>query len=107
MKKAERGRPGRLGPAGSKILSAGAVFLLAIVLITSLFGKKGLVEIQRMRKVYETQLRQMERLESRKARLVKEIDELRRDPRAMEREAREKLWLIKSEEIVIVNKAGY
>lgn len=104
MKRVEKSRPGRLGPAGPKILAAGAVFLLVVLLITSLFGKKGLMEIQRARKVYETQLREMERLENRKARLIREIDDLQRDPRSMEREAREKLWLMKSDEIVIVDK---
>jgi cell division protein FtsB len=105
MKQAERGLPGKLGPAGPKILAAGAVFLLAVLLITSFFGKKGLMEIQRMHRAYETQLGEMQKLESRKARLIREIDELRRDPRSLEREAREKLWLMKSDEIVIVEKS--
>jgi cell division protein FtsB len=102
MNRPERARPGRPGPLGSKLLTAGAVFLLAVLLITSLFGKKGLLESQRARKTYETRLEERARLESRKARLLKEIEELERNPRAVEREAREKLWLMKKDEVVVV-----
>ena len=103
MKRVPRSRPGKLGPFGPRILASGAVFLLVVLLITSLFGKKGLMEIQRTRKVYATKLVEMEKLEGRKARLLKDISELERDPRAVEREARQKLWLMKKDEVVIVS----
>ncbi len=104
MNRTGRVRPGKPGPVGSRILTAGAVFLLVILLITSLFGKKGLMETQRARKGYESRVEEKVRLEERKARLLKEIEQLERDPRAVEREAREKLWLMKKDEIVVVKK---
>ena len=102
MTRPGRAHPGKTGPVGSRILTAGAVFLLVVLLITSLFGKKGLMETQRARKSYEARVAEKAKLESRKARLLKEIDELQRDPRAVEREAREKLWLMKKDEVVVV-----
>ncbi len=104
MNRTGRAHPGRPGPVGSKILTAGAVFLLVVLLITSLFGKKGLMETQRARKTYESRVEEKVKLENRRARLLKEIEELERDPRAVEREAREKLWLIKNDEVVVVRK---
>ena len=103
MNRLERARPAKR-PIGSQILTAGAVFLLVILLITSLFGKKGLMETQRARKDYEAGLAEKARLEDRRARLLKEIDALERDPWAVEREAREKLWLMKKDEVVVVKK---
>jgi cell division protein FtsB len=85
-------------------MTGGAVFLFVVLLITSLFGKKGLMEIRRTRKSYDALLVQMKTLEATKARLEKEIAHLQRDPRAVEREARQKLWLVKKDEIVIVDK---
>lgn len=102
MNRPGRARPGKPGPVRSRILTAGAVFLLVILLITSLFGKKGLMETQRARKTYGSRVEEKARLENRRARLLKEIEELERDPRAVEGEAREKLWLIKKDEVVVV-----
>ena len=104
MTRIKEARPGKLGAAGPKILTAAAVFLLVVLLITSVFGKKGLMEIQRTRKSCEARSQELVKLEQRKAELEKEIAELEQDPRAVEKEARDKLWLIKKNEIVIVNK---
>jgi len=87
-----------------KAMTGGAVFLFVVLLITSLFGKKGLMEIRRTRKSYDALLVRVKTLETTKARLEKEIAHLQRDPRAVEREARQKLWLVKKDEIVIVDK---
>jgi cell division protein FtsB len=87
-----------------KAMTGGAVFLFVVLLITSLFGKKGLMEIQRTRKSYDILRLEMKTLQDRRARLIKEISQLERDPQAVEREAREKLWLMKKDEIVIVEK---
>ncbi len=104
MTRTRDGRPGKLASSGPKILTAAAVFLLVVLLITSVFGKKGLMEIQRTRKNYEAQFRELTALERRKAELGKEIAELERNPLAVEKEARDKLWLMKNNEIVIVDK---
>jgi cell division protein FtsB len=73
-------------------------------LISSLFGKKGLLEIYRAKSNYEALLQEIRSLEARKSQLQKEIEALQNDPRAVEKEAREKLWLIKPDEKVIVKK---
>jgi len=46
----------------------------------------------------------MKTLQAQKVRLEKEIAQLERNPQAVEKEAREKLWLMKKDEIVIVDK---
>ncbi|MEW5900585.1 MAG: septum formation initiator family protein [Acidobacteriota bacterium] len=87
-----------------KAILAGVALFFLVLLISSLFGRKGLLEIYRARKNYETLLRDIRRLEDQKTKLEREIQELQTDPRAVEREAREKLWLMKPEEKVIVKK---
>lgn len=46
----------------------------------------------------------MEHLETDKSRLEKEIKELESNPKAVEKKAREKLWLMKKDEMVLVTK---
>jgi cell division protein FtsB len=46
----------------------------------------------------------VERLKQEKSKLEREIQELEKNPKAVEREAREKLWLMKPDEKVIVKK---
>ncbi len=85
------------------ILAGVGLFFLAL-LISSVFGKKGLLEIHRAKKNYKSLLQEVERLEQKKNRLCREIEELEKNPLAVDREAREKLWLLKPEEKVIVPK---
>jgi cell division protein FtsB len=87
-----------------KIVLCGLGFLLLVLLITTIFGKKGLIEIARARKTQATLLQQIETLEGEKARLEREIAALKSDPKAVDREAREKLWLMKPDEKVIIKK---
>jgi cell division protein FtsB len=80
------------------------VFLLFILLLASFFGKKGLLEIYRARKSYAGLLQDIEGLKREKARLEKEVAGLERNPGAVDKEAREKLWLMKPDEKVIIKK---
>jgi cell division protein FtsB len=80
------------------------VFLLFVLLLTSFFGKKGLLEIYRARKTYSALLQNIETLKREKARLEKEVADLDRNPGAVDKEAREKLWLMKPDEKVIIKK---
>jgi cell division protein FtsB len=84
-------------------LAAVAIFFL-VILISSFFGRKGLLEIYRAKSKYEALLQEIRTLEARKSQLQKEIEALQNDPKAVEKEAREKLWLIKPDEKVIVKK---
>lgn len=87
-----------------KLALAAVAFFFLVMLISSLFGKKGLIEIYRAKSHYEALLQAIRRLEAEKSQLQKEIEALENDPRAVEKEAREKLWLIKPDEKVIVKK---
>ncbi len=87
-----------------KLVLAAAAFFFLVLLISSLFGKKGLIEIYRVRKNYEALLQEVQTLEARKIELQKEIEELQTNPQAVEKEAREKLWLLKPDEKVVVKK---
>lgn len=79
-------------------------FLLIAILITTVFGKKGLLEIARIRKVQADLVRDIEILKQEKARLEREIEALKTDPRSVDKEARDKLWLMKPDEKVIIKK---
>ncbi len=87
-----------------KILIGGLAFLLVVLFITSLFGKKGLIEIYRARKNYAALQREIERLRQEKSRLEREIADLEKNPKAVERAAREQLWLVQPDEKVLIKK---
>jgi cell division protein FtsB len=87
-----------------KLALAAVAFFFLVILISSFFGRKGLVVIYRAKGKYETLLQEIRSLEARKSQLQKEIEALQNDPKAVEKEAREKLWLIKPDEKVIVKK---
>jgi cell division protein FtsB len=67
-----------------------------------IFGDRGLIEIIKTQKQIKVLQRTIKELESEKLKLSKEIDMLRENPMALEKKAREKLWLMKKNEKVIV-----
>jgi cell division protein FtsB len=79
-------------------------FVLLVLLITTFFGKKGLLEISRARRNYDVLQKEIERLKEKKSHLEKEIAALEAAPRAVEREARDRLWLVKPDEKIVVKK---
>jgi len=87
-----------------KLLVAGLAFLFFVLLLTSFFGQKGLLEIRRVQTRHEALLQEIKELEKEKARLEREIEELVSKPEAVDKEAREKLWLMKPDEIVIIKE---
>lgn len=87
-----------------KIFFFGFVFLLLVLFITSIFGKKGLIEIDRTRKTRAALLEDVEKLKKEKSRLEKDIAELEKNPRAVDKDAREQLWLLGPDEKVVVKK---
>jgi cell division protein FtsB len=90
----------------AKVVAAGVAFLLFVLLVTTVFGKKGLLEIARARRAYAELERDIEVLQERKARLEKEIKALESDPAAVERDARDRLWMMRPDEKVVVRKKG-
>jgi cell division protein FtsB len=87
-----------------KLIVAGLGFFFLVLLLASFFGKKGLIEIYRAQKEHKVLLQEIEQLEIEKIRLEKEIEELKKNPKAVEKKAREKLWLVKPDEVVIIKK---
>jgi cell division protein FtsB len=87
-----------------KIFISGVVFFLFVLTVTSFFGKKGLIEIYRTRRKQEVLLQKIEQLEERKVKLERDIEELQKNPNAIEKKAREKLGLVKEGEIIIIDK---
>jgi len=78
-----------------------ALFLFVLIL-SFFFGDSGIIEIVRAQKKIENLENRIKNLEIKKAKLEKEIKELKNNPLALEKRAREKLWLMKKNEKVIV-----
>ena len=86
------------------LFKAGVAFFVLVMLVTSFFGKKGYMDIVRTRRSLRALEAEVKTLEARKSELDTEIRELTVNPRAVEEEARRKLWLMKPDEKVIVLK---
>jgi len=87
-----------------RVLVAGLGFLLVVLLITSFFGKKGIIEIFRAQERHEELTKEVECLKQKKKKLERELEELEKNPKAVEKKAREKLWLMKPDELVIIKE---
>jgi cell division protein FtsB len=85
-----------------KLFLSGAAFLFLVFLIASLFGERGLIEVYQTQKKKNTLVQEKTRLLKEKRKLEREIKELETNPEAVEKKAREKLWLMKPGEIVIL-----
>lgn len=95
-------------PAGAslrrRLFVVGLGFLLLVMLMTSFFGKKGVMDLRRARRELTALKIEAERLQGERERLRQEIADLERDPRAVELEARDKLGLVRPDEKVVVTK---
>jgi cell division protein FtsB len=87
-----------------KVIIGGVGFLFFVLTVASFFGKRGLIEIYRTKHSQEVLLQKIEQLEARKGKLERDIEELQKNPKAVEKKAREKLGLVKEGEIVIIDK---
>lgn len=94
------------GPSSfkKKVIIGGVGFLLFVLTVASFFGKRGLIEIYQTKRRQEALLQKIEQLEARKGKLERDIRELEKNPKAVEKKAREKLGLVKEGEIVIIDK---
>jgi cell division protein FtsB len=78
-----------------------ALFLI-ILILTFFFGEGGFLEIVDAQKRIANHEKRIAELENEKKKLTKIITELKTNPLALEKTAREKLWLMKDNEIVVV-----
>jgi len=85
-----------------KLFVAGAGFIFLVFLIASLFGERGLIEVYHAQKKRDSLIQERALLVDQKQRLFRDIQELKDNPRAVEEKARNKLWLMKPDELVII-----
>ncbi len=78
------------------------LIMIFILVLTFFFGDSGIVEILRSQEKIAELKSDIELLERKKSLLKREIAELEKNPMALEKKAREKLWLMKKNEKVIV-----
>ena len=79
------------------------VILIVFILILSFFfGDSGFLDIRSKKQNIQTAQSEIERLKEERDQLAEEVEELENDPLALERTARERLWLMKKNEKVIV-----
>jgi cell division protein FtsB len=88
-----------------KIFVLGVACVLLIMIVTALFGKKGVVDLRRARRTLQTRAETIRALEAERDRLEAEIRRLENEPRAVEKAAREKLGLAAPGEKVVVEPA--
>lgn len=88
-----------------KIFFIAVACLLLIMIVTALFGKKGVMELRGARRTLAARAGTIRALEAEKAGLEAEIERLQNDPRAVEKAAREKLGLARPDEKVVVAPA--
>jgi cell division protein FtsB len=78
------------------------VLFIFILILAFFFGEGGIVEIIHSRSKIEDLRKTIAQLENERDALLKEIEELKKNPMALEQKAREKLWLMKKNEKVVV-----
>lgn len=79
-----------------------SIIVVVGLLVGSLFGDRGLLQLVSQRERAESLAREIEQLKADNSRLAAEIGALRTDPYAIERLAREELGLVRPGETVFV-----
>ena len=95
---ATRGEPGLRKKAGV----LGTVIVLLALVVGSIFGDRGLINLFQKREQVQILRQEIEALRADNARLVREIAALKQSPRAIERLAREELGLARPDETVFL-----
>ncbi|MFH2107819.1 MAG: septum formation initiator family protein [Chrysiogenia bacterium] len=78
------------------------IFFLFILILAFVFGDRGIVEIVKTQNQIKLLRQTIKKLEIEKQKLSEEIELLKKNPLALEKKAREDLWLMKKNEKVIV-----
>lgn len=85
-----------------KAATLASLLALIALVVGSLFGDRGVLQLMTQRERAERLEAELDGLRAENARLAGEIDSLKRDPRAIERLAREELGLARPGETVFV-----
>ena len=96
----ERGRPD-IG-LRRKAATLASIILVVALVVGSLFGDRGFLQLVRQQRRAEALAREIDELRLENGRLAAEIVALRSDPRAIERHAREELGLSRPGETVFL-----
>jgi cell division protein FtsB len=86
--------------ARRKVATAGVGVLVLWLGFHVIFGANGMVVYQGKRSEYKRLQTDLQQLEDENQRLTKQVDQLRNDPKAIEREAREQLHYTKKGEMI-------
>ena len=86
--------------ARRRLATAGVGVLVIWLGFHVIFGANGMVVYQNKRSEYKKLQVEMQQVEEENKQLTKQVDELRNDPKAIEREAREQLHYTKKGELV-------
>lgn len=78
------------------------IILFLIIIISFVFGDAGVVELIKTKNKIENLKRDIEILKQEREQLKKEINFIKSNPLALETKAREKLWLMKKNEKVVI-----
>jgi cell division protein FtsB len=89
----------RIGSKGFLLL---LLFFLFILVLAFFFGDRGILEIVKSKREIRALQEEVRRLEVERDTLAQAVRELQGDPAAIEKRAREKLWLMKKNEKVVV-----
>lgn len=85
-----------------KLWVAAVALFFFVLLIASFFGERGWIELYRAQRKKEALKQQIVNLEKIKRDLEREIEDLKKNPIAVDEKARDKLWLMKPDEVVII-----
>jgi cell division protein FtsB len=93
-----------VGDSGLRRKAAGLASVIALIalVVGSLFGDRGMLQLVAQRQKARALQRQLEELRAENVSLAAEISGLKSDPRAIERLAREQLGLARPGEMVFV-----
>jgi cell division protein FtsB len=96
-----------LGQKDGIIVSRRQKIMLAVIfiamfnfLLVILFGDKGLVELQRLGRVYQQLSKGNERLTRENSQMYRSVDRLQNDPAFVENIARQELGMIRPDELI-------
>jgi len=89
-------------PIQARGLAMLLIFFLFILILAFVFGDRGVVEIIKTQKQIKVLQQTIKKLELEKQKLSQEIELLKENPLALEKKARENLWLMKKTEKVVV-----